>query len=169
MTMRTLKNIIILFLLLTSCIAFSQAKYVAKPSNEALKEEVFIITELNKTNVTVSDSIVVKYKLFVSHSTGISSWNEESELIYKDFNAHKTDIGQMSITYEKHNGQEYRTVLLKEVILKPTKTGKFQLPKYILNVTAEVPSNPPKQAYNRPKLEKKAITITTNSINLTVK
>ena len=167
--MKISKIIAVFLMLCITSTCFTQEKFEAKPNSEDLKNEVFIVTELNKTDITISDSVIVKYKLFVSHSTGINSWSEVSEPIYKDFEANKKELTQMNIAYEKHKGQKYRTVLLKEVTLKPNKTGNLELPEYVLNLTVETPSNPPKKVYDRPKLEKRDITITTDKINLTVK
>ncbi|MEO1032244.1 MAG: hypothetical protein AAFX55_12605 [Bacteroidota bacterium] len=83
--MKFIKNISIVVVLLITGVMSAQVKFEAKTDIEELKDRVFIITELDKTNFLVSDSIVVKYKLFVSHDTGIEYWNEAYKPLYNDF------------------------------------------------------------------------------------
>ncbi|WP_422106374.1 hypothetical protein [Winogradskyella sp.] len=167
--MKFIKNISIVVVLLITGIMSAQVKFEAKTDIEELKDRVFIITELDKTNFLVSDSIVVKYKLFVSHDTGIENWNEAYKPLYKDFEMNDSKRDDLKIVKEAYKGEDYRTVVFKEVILNPNKKGNLVLPAYALNVQVSIPSKTEKNAFGRFKMQKQDITITTDKIKITVK
>lgn len=167
--MKFIKNISIVVVLLITGVMSAQVKFEAKTDIEELKDRVFIITELDKTNFLVSDSIVVKYKLFVSHDTGIEYWNEAYKPLYNDFEMNDSKRDNLKIVKEAYKGEDYRTVVFKEVILNPNKKGNLVLPEYALNVQVSIPSKTEKNAFGRFKMQKQDITITTDKIKITVK
>ena len=170
--MKFIKSILVLFLTLITSIGSAQLQFEAKPNHEDLKDKVFIITELAKTDFSTSDSIVVKYKLYVSHDTGIENWKETYLPEYIGFDANNLKSDNIKVVTETYNGETYRTVTFKEVILKPTQKGTLELPEYSLNVQASIPSKKDKKSYDdfgRPVLDKKDFTIKTDKISLTVK
>ncbi|MEO1031335.1 MAG: hypothetical protein AAFX55_08010 [Bacteroidota bacterium] len=75
----------------------------------------------------------------------------------------------LKIVKEAYKGEDYRTVVFKEVILNPNKKGNLVLPEYALNVQVSIPSKTEKNAFGRFKMQKQDITITTDKIKITVK
>ena len=167
--MKFIKSVLAVTLLLIVNVASAQVKFVAKIDNPELKDKVFIITELDKTDFLTSEVIVVKYKLFVSHDTGIENWKEAYKPLYKDFETNNLNLDGMKIVNEDYNGNSYRTVVFKEVVLKPNRKGNLVLPEYTLNVQVSTPSKTEKNTNGRFKMEKQNITIATDKIKLTVK
>jgi len=166
----TFTKYISVLLLLLSNIAFAQTKFEAKLDSRELKDEVFIITELSEANLSISDSLTVRYKLYVSQNTGIENWKEVGEPIYTNFEINYLKPDGIEIKNEKYSGETYRTVILREVVLKPNKKGNLILPEYTLDIDISTPpSKKDVDVFGRLKLKKQNITITTDEIKLTVK
>ena len=167
--MKFQKHIAVLFILFTTSLAYAQVTFESNPDSDDLKKEIFIITEVSKTNVSVSDSIVVKYKLYVSQSTGVEGWSEVEKPVYKDFYADYIISNNVNITNKKYKGEKYRAVVIREVVLKPNEKGNFELPKYALDIEIYIPSKIEGNEFGRHNLEKQKISIETDKINVTVK
>lgn len=167
--MKFIKPISILILLLVTTLSYSQVRFEAKSDNETFKDKVFITTELDKTNFSISDVIIVTYRLFVSHDIGIEGWNEAYKPVYDNFEKKDLDLNNINIEMKNFKGKAYRTVVFKEVILRPNKKGHLMLPKYGLNVEVSIPSKTEKNEYGRFKMEKQNVTIKTDEIKITVK
>ena len=104
-----------------------------------LEKGVHLIVAVSNKKITINDSIIVTYKLYVSPDIGITAWREKSEKTFKDFDFKFIDIGQIQIQNETFNGLNYRSVLLRKVVLRPKKKGQLKVEKLELSLKAEVP------------------------------
>lgn len=119
---------------------------VKKPSSTGdaayiAADKIHLVAEVSQTNPYINEAITVVYKLYVALDTGVSNWTEKDNPRFNDFWSHNIDIKGFKAESGQYNGEDYRYVVLKKVVLYPQKSGKLDLEPYVLDVTVEVPSS----------------------------
>ncbi|WP_228852758.1 BatD family protein [Aegicerativicinus sediminis] len=109
--------------------------------NYIATQNLHLVAEVSKTNPYLNEAITVVYKLYVSTDTGVEQWREIDNPRYNDFWSQNIKIQQMRPVNTKFNGEDYRYVVLRKVVLYPQKSGKLEIEPLSLDVTMKVPTN----------------------------
>ncbi|HNQ26532.1 MAG TPA: BatD family protein [Aquaticitalea sp.] len=104
-------------------------------------DNIHLVAEISKTNPYLNEAITVVYKLYVSSNTGVSNWREIDNPKYNSFWSQNIDMKGMKVENGTYNGQDYRYVVLRKVVLYPQKTGQLEIEPLSLDLTVEVPTN----------------------------
>ena len=102
-------------------------------------ESVHLVAEISKTGPYINEPITVVYKLYCGFNVGISNWQELDKPKYNDFWSQNIEVPQ-KISEGEYNGERYRYVILKKVVLYPQKAGRLTIEPLSLDLTVEVPS-----------------------------
>ena len=113
----------------------------AQDASYIAAEKIHLVAEVSKTNPYINEAITVVYKLYVALDTGVSNWTEKDNPRFNDFWSQNIDIKGFKAESGEYNGEDYRYVVLKKVVLYPQKSGKLDLEPYVLDVTVEVPTS----------------------------
>jgi len=126
-------------------------------------EQVFLIAEMDTTNIYSGQQIRIDYKIFTA--VNIRNYNAIKEDDYeglhyryvKDFNAQAyTDV---------IDGVQYKVQTLKSIALFPTKTGEYEIDPFIVNVGIGVKDNRRSFFFNNRTIPK---TLSSNKLNFEV-
>lgn len=97
----------------------------SKELQDQLKDNVFVRTLVDKTNVFQGEQLVITYKLYTRAS--LSNVNLSESPTYKSFWVEEIDTGDTQYKSEIYKGQEYRTAVIQKVILFPQRPGKLRI------------------------------------------
>ncbi len=92
---------------------------------DQLKQNIFVRTLVDKTNVYQGEQIVLTYKLYTRAQ--FSNVNLSESPTYKSFWVEEIDTGEAQYKMEVYKGQEYRTAVIQKVILFPQRPGKLRI------------------------------------------
>jgi len=120
--------------------AYKKASEKARKSKnpEAFKAQgnVFVRTFVSKRNAFIGEPIVLIQKLYSKER--IANITDFKEPSYSGFWKESIDIGDLQLTKENYNGENYNVVVLQKYILFPQKTGKLEIGSFALDVVVQV-------------------------------
>ena len=102
---------------------------------------IHLVAEVSKANPYINEAITVVYKLYVANGVGVNNWRDKQTPTYNDFWNQNIEVKAYVPEEGKYNGEDYRYVVLKKVVLYPQKSGKLKLEPYVLDLTVEVATN----------------------------
>ena len=119
---------------------------VDKPSDEMTVDDIadenlHLVAEVSKSNPYLNEAISVVYKLFVSPRINVSNFRPLDNPKYNNFWSQDMPFSKYNIQNGSYQGQSYRYVVLKRVVLYPQKSGKLEIEPLSLDVTLDVPTN----------------------------
>ena len=99
-------------------------------------KELFMTATANKTKVFEQEAILLTYKLY----TLVNIQQIAGDMPQLDgFHVQEIDTkAQMSLKYERVNGQNYGTAIWRQYVLYPQRSGKLKIPGITFNVQVEV-------------------------------
>ena len=103
--------------------------------------ELHLVADISKINPYINEPITVVYKLYFSNNIGITNSQELEKPKYNDFWSQNIDIKQLTVEQSTYNGENYRCVVLKKVILYPQKSGKLTIEPLSLDLDLQLPTN----------------------------
>ncbi|WP_411766329.1 BatD family protein [Winogradskyella sp. A3E31] len=127
-------------------VSIEVTKAVNKPSGSSgaaaiASDNIHLVAEVSNSSPYLNEAITVVYKLYVSPNTGVSNWREKDNPRFNDFWSQNIAVKAYKPENGKYNGEDYRYVVLKRVVLYPQKSGKLKLEPFVLDVTVEVPTS----------------------------
>ena len=81
------------------------------------------------------------YKLYIGANIGVSNTSDKESPRFNDFWNQNIEVKSFRAENVTYKGEDYRSVIIKKVVLYPQKTGKLKLEPYVLDVTVEVPTS----------------------------
>ncbi len=112
------------------------------PSVDRIADEnLHLVAEVSKTNPYMNEPISVVYKLYVSPSIVVSSFNPMDNPTYNNFWSHDIQLTRYNVEEGLYQGRPYRYVILKRVVLYPQKSGALEIEPLALDVSLEVPTD----------------------------
>ncbi len=102
--------------------------------------ELHMVAEVSKTNPYVNEPITVVYKLYFSHNIGLSDYREVAKPKFNDFWSQNIEIKQFVDDQTTYNGESYRSVIFKKVVLYPQKAGKLTLDPFAMDFDVQLPT-----------------------------
>ena len=109
--------------------------------NYIASQNIHLVAEVSKTNPYLNEAITVVYKLYISPNTGVDTWRELDNPRYVDFWSQNINVKELKLVNSTYNGEDYRYVVLRKVVLYPQKTGKLNIEPLTLDVKVRVPTN----------------------------
>jgi len=120
--------------------AYKQAsdKAIKSKNPEPFKPEgkVFVRTFVSKRNAYIGEPIVLVQKLYSKER--IANITDFKEPSYSGFWKESIDIGDLQLTKENLNGENYNVVVLQKYILFPQKTGKLNIGSFGLDAIVQI-------------------------------
>lgn len=104
----------------------------------ASNSDIFVLAQLSKNNIYEQEATVLTYKLYVSSVSLIGG----RMIKVPDFKGtHAQDLANINERWEleHYNGRNYRTTILKQVVLFPQQSGKIEIDP--LSFEAEIEQN----------------------------
>jgi len=111
-----------------------------EPVREIAGQNIHLVAEVSNASPYLNEAIRVVYKLYVSNNSGINGWTETDSPKYADFWSENIDNRDQQVRQGTYQGQSYRYLQLREVILYPQKTGRLTIEPLVLDVNVQVPS-----------------------------
>lgn len=97
-------------------------------SSQISKDDLFVIIDLDKTNVYKGEQVTATVKIYVSPDVPISSFGDVKIPSYEGFWTEEVDVpDQVSFTREAYNNRIYQVGVLKKTILFPQQTGEITI------------------------------------------
>ena len=119
---------------------------VDKPSDQMTVDDIadenlHLVAEVSKSRPYLNEAISVVYKLYVSPRINVSNFRPLDNPKYNNFWSQEMPFNKYNIQNGTYQGQSYRYVILKRVVLYPQKSGKLEIEPLSLDVTLEVPTD----------------------------
>nr|WP_265240828.1 BatD family protein [Muriicola sp. Z0-33] len=119
---------------------------VDKPSDQMTVDDIadenlHLVAEVSKSRPYLNEAISVVYKLYVSPRINVSNFRPLDNPKYNNFWSQDMPFSKYNIQNGSYQGQSYRYVILKRVVLYPQKSGKLEIEPLSLDVTLDVPTN----------------------------
>lgn len=108
--------------------------------DDVADQNLHLIAEVSKTDPYLNEPISVVYKLYFSSSVGVSNFRPLDNPKYNNFWSQEIPFSKYSIENGMYDGQPYRYVVLKRVVLYPQKEGELDIEPLALEVSLEVPT-----------------------------
>lgn len=109
--------------------------------DEIADENLHLVAEVSKTNPYMNEPVSVVYKLYFSSTVGVSNFRPLDNPKYNNFWSQEIPFSKYSIENGTYEGQPYRYVVLKRVVLYPQKSGELDIEPLALEVSLEVPTD----------------------------
>ena len=125
-------------------IVITNAIEIPKDPNDvqvSADNELHLVADISKTSPYINEPITIVYKLYFSNNIGITNSQELEKPKYNDFWSQNIDIKQLTVEQSTYNGESYRCVVLKKVILYPQKSGKLTIEPLSLDLDLQLPTN----------------------------
>lgn len=108
--------------------------------DDVADQNLHLVAEVSKTDPYLNEPISVVYKLYFSSSVGVSNFRPLDNPKYNNFWSQEIPFSKYSIENGLFEGQPYRYVVLKRVVLYPQKEGVLEIEPLALEVSLEVPT-----------------------------
>ncbi len=108
--------------------------------DDVADQNLHLVAEVSKTDPYLNEPISVVYKLYFSSSVGVSNFRPLDNPKYNNFWSQEIPFSKYSIENGLFEGQPYRYVVLKRVVLYPQKEGELDIEPLALEVSLEVPT-----------------------------
>ena len=102
--------------------------------------ELHLTADISNTNPYINQPVTVVYKLYFSNNIGITNFAETNKPKYKDFWSQNIEIKELVADQTTYNGEAYRSIILKKVILYPQKSGNLTIEPLALNIDVQLPT-----------------------------
>ncbi|QLG45503.1 BatD family protein [Costertonia aggregata] len=112
-----------------------------KTVDDIADENLHLVAEVSKTNPYLNEAVTVVYKLYVSPAISVSQFNPVDNPKYNNFWSQDIPVTKYNTQNSTYKGKQYRSIVLKRVVLYPQKSGKLEIEPLSLDVTLEVPTN----------------------------
>ncbi len=125
-------------------IKVTKAKPKPKNPNDPLyiaSENIHLVAEVSNSKPYLNQAITVLYKLYIGPNIGVSNTSDKESPRFNDFWNQNIEVKSFRAENVTYKGEDYRSVIIKKVVLYPQKTGKLKLEPYVLDVTVEVPTS----------------------------
>jgi len=109
--------------------------------DDVAEQNLHLVAEVSKTNPYLNEPISVVYKLYFSSAVGLSNFRPLDNPKYNNFWSQEIPFSKYNIENGLYEGQPYRYVVLKRVVLYPQKSGELEIEPLALEVSLEVPTD----------------------------
>lgn len=112
----------------------------APDSDDIADKNLHLVAEVSKVDPYMNEPISVVYKLYFSSAVGVSNFRPLDNPKYNNFWSQEIPFSKYNVENGTYNGQPYRFVVLKRVVLYPQKSGSLEIEPLALDVSLEIPT-----------------------------
>ncbi|QXP60471.1 BatD family protein [Olleya sp. HaHaR_3_96] len=138
-----------------------------KKAKSAIKNKVFIVTEVSKNSLNELDSLTVMHRIYFPENFEMSSFSEIRKPVYKHCIIKSEHKKQFTVEQTEFRGSVYRSIVYRQAILKPEGKGEIKVKPVILDVVVDVPTGK-KDIFGRYLRVPKTIRIKSNKVSVNV-
>ncbi|WP_088339854.1 BatD family protein [Robiginitalea sediminis] len=113
----------------------------APSPDDIADKNLHLVAEVSKMDPFMNEPISVVYKLYFSSAVGVSNFRPLDNPKYNDFWSQEIPFSKYNVENGSYNGQPYRYVVLKRVVLYPQKSGELEIEPLALDVSLEIPTD----------------------------
>lgn len=129
---------------------------------------IHVVAEVSNYNPYVNEPITVVYKLYVSQDSSVRGTRQMDIPQFNDFWSQDVKASGNTIKQGTYNGESYRYIELKKVVLYPQKDGKLEIEPLSMELTIDVPTGR-RDFFNRPLMTQMQKVMSSGSKYITVK
>lgn len=108
--------------------------------NYIAAQNIHLVAEISKSRPYVGEGIYVEYRLYVSENISVYNYGVSEAPKYNGFWNQDIKINNSPVKMGKYNGEDYRYVVMKKVLLIPTRTGKLTINPMKMEIVIGVPT-----------------------------
>ena len=112
-----------------------------KSADDVADENLHLVAEVSKGSPYLNEAVTVVYKLFISSNISVTNFRPLDSPKYNNFWSQDIPVTKYNTVNETYQGQPYRSVILKRVVLYPQKSGKLEIEPLSLEIYVDVPTN----------------------------
>ena len=101
---------------------------------------IHVVAEVSNNNPYVNEPISVVYKLYVSNNSSVRGSRVLDVPQYNNFWSQDIEVKDNGVQQGTYNGEPYRYVVIKRVVLYPQKSGRLELEPLSMELTIDVPT-----------------------------
>lgn len=112
----------------------------ASASSAVSKNDLFITANISKKNVYEQEGFLITYKLYANpRKVNVVGINQVKLPEFEGFLTQDVELPQnRQLTLENYNGTNYGTIVIKQAVLFPQRSGKITIPSGSLDVAMRV-------------------------------
>lgn len=120
--------------------ASAQGGGKASASSAVSKNDLFITANISKNNVYEQEGFLITYKLYANpRKANVVGINQVKLPEFEGFLTQDVELPQnRQLTLENYNGTNYGTIVIKQAVLFPQRSGKITIPSGSLDVAMRV-------------------------------
>ncbi|WP_302025955.1 BatD family protein [Parabacteroides johnsonii] len=120
--------------------ASAQGGGKASASSAVSKNDLFITANISKKNVYEQEGFLITYKLYANpRKANVVGINQVKLPEFEGFLTQDVELPQnRQLTLENYNGTNYGTIVIKQAVLFPQRSGKITIPSGSLDVAMRV-------------------------------
>lgn len=109
-------------------------------AQQQMLKGIHVVTEVSKSNPYINEPITVTHKLYVGFNSSVRGFSESSSPKYNKFWNNPVELKQQKIEQGIYQGQQYRYIVLRKVILMPQESGNLEIEPMVLDIETELPT-----------------------------
>jgi hypothetical protein len=118
--------------------AKQQEKTLSQQAQDVISDNLFITLSVNKTSAFVGEQIVATYKIYVHPELNVQNLTPKKEPSFNGFWTQQIDLGNVQWQNEVYKGRNFRSAVIKKVILLPQQSGKLEIEPYLFDCVARL-------------------------------
>lgn len=139
-----------------------------KLKETSFKEDLYLRCEYLSDRVSLKDSLILTYKIYVSSAFGVKSWTIAKDNKINNATVKEITPDTLKIENKDIDGKNFRYVVLKQVLLKPLdKDKKINISPMQIDVIAEIPTVK-EDIFGNKIFREEGITLSTEQITIDV-
>lgn len=131
-------------------------------------ESIHLVAQVSKRNPYLNEPITILYKLYFKPELEVRNFNVTGSPEYNDFWSHNIEVKQYDPEVETFRGEQYRSVVIKRMVLYPQKSAKLTLAPFSMDISLGVPTNR-RDFFGRRIYNTTSTKVSTGEVTVTVK
>ena len=112
-----------------------------KTADDIANETLHLVAEVSKANPYLNEAVTVVYKLYISPAVSVTNFRPLDSPKYNNFWSQDIPVKRYDTKNTTYEGEPFRSVILKRVVLYPQKSGKLNIEPLALEIYVDVPTN----------------------------
>lgn len=112
-----------------------------KTVDDIAEESLHLVAEVSKSDPYLNEAVTVVYKLYVRPEIRVNNFRALDNPKYNNFWSQDIPVKRYDAKNATYQGQQYRSVILKRVVLYPQKSGALTIEPLRIELFVDVPTN----------------------------
>ncbi|NKI31393.1 BatD family protein [Croceivirga thetidis] len=112
-----------------------------KTADDIADENLHLVAEVSKGSPYLNEAVTVVYKLYVSPDIRVNNFRALDNPKYNNFWSQDIPVKRYDAQNATYQGKQYRSVILKRVVLYPQKSGNLTIEPLGIELFVDVPTN----------------------------